>query len=260
MDESMVVYQFETTRTKVGDIGPRFESDNLGPLVAFVRPLFEGRYTERMVAVYCDAAARVIGYQVVADGSSVATIVSPSDIFANALRAGALGFFLIHSHPAGLLDPSEDDAQMTMQIYEGAHLVGLHLMDHIIINDDGFLSMRTESNKVGKTNKILTELMSIPPEIMQDPVGRQLAASMVSSLAVEAMDPDVSDEVRNTLALFGKYLSGEIDKQTFALLMEKSYQRARANGELPPDAPETLISAADLARLANDDEHRGPLN
>jgi DNA repair protein RadC len=68
------------------------------------------------------------------------SLVSPREVFIDALKCGAVYFILLHNHPSGIIEPSRDDFRITKDLYTLGEMMGIPLRDHIIIGNDGYLS------------------------------------------------------------------------------------------------------------------------
>lgn len=79
---------------------------------------------------------------VLSRGTVNASLVSPREIFVEALKYGAVSIALVHNHPSGDPTPSKEDILITKRIKEVADLVGIPLIDHIIIGDNKYISMK----------------------------------------------------------------------------------------------------------------------
>lgn len=69
--------------------------------------------------------------------------VDTKQIFEETIKTGMSKFILVHNHPSGDATPSMQDLELTKQIEQGAKLLGLQLLDHIIIGDGTFQSIFT---------------------------------------------------------------------------------------------------------------------
>jgi DNA repair protein RadC len=76
-------------------------------------------------------------------GSMTASVVDPKEIIREATMKSASAIILIHNHPSGEPDPSQDDIHITRQILQACNLVGIKVLDHIIIgrNEEDFVSL-----------------------------------------------------------------------------------------------------------------------
>ena len=76
----------------------------------------------------------------VAEGTVNLCPVDPREVFAPALSVRATALVLAHNHPSGDPTPSEDDVRLTHQLTEGAGILGMQLLDHLVIGDGAFVS------------------------------------------------------------------------------------------------------------------------
>ncbi len=76
----------------------------------------------------------------VSKGILDASIVHPREVFQFALNENASGIFLIHNHPSGILKPSEDDLKITERLHSAGDIMGIKIIDHVVITEDGFYS------------------------------------------------------------------------------------------------------------------------
>jgi DNA repair protein RadC len=75
-------------------------------------------------------------------GTATNSLVSPRSVFLRLCLLGATHFILIHNHPSGDPCPSSDDIEITKVMVDAGKLMGIPMMDHIIIGDGTFISMR----------------------------------------------------------------------------------------------------------------------
>lgn len=84
------------------------------------------------------------------DGTISSAKVEPRQIFEETIKTGMSSFILVHNHPSGDVTPSQKDIELTKRIEEGAKLLGLTLIDHIIIGDGNFQSLMAYQQKKAK--------------------------------------------------------------------------------------------------------------
>lgn len=99
---------------------------------------------EHLVLCMFDGKCRLIQECVLTIGTANASLVSPREIFVEALTHRALHIILVHNHPSGNPTPSRQDIQVTRQIREGGALIGITLADHIIIGDKRYYSFKEQ--------------------------------------------------------------------------------------------------------------------
>ncbi len=75
-------------------------------------------------------------------GSLNASIVHPREVFAEAIKNKAASIILVHNHPSGDTEPSEDDLEITKRIQEAGKIIGIDVLDHIIITKTAFYSFK----------------------------------------------------------------------------------------------------------------------
>ncbi len=74
---------------------------------------------------------------VVSIGTLNASLVSPREVLKTAILSNASEIAILHNHPSGDVDPSEDDLKITTRLVECGKLFDIKLLDHVIISDDG---------------------------------------------------------------------------------------------------------------------------
>lgn len=103
-----------------------------------------GLKQEHLVALLLNAKCEIESRITVSIGELTSTVVHPREVFRPAIRKGAAGIILTHNHPSGDPTPSQDDIQSTKRIMEVSKLVGIRLLDHLIIGDGRYISLRNE--------------------------------------------------------------------------------------------------------------------
>ncbi|HXU06432.1 MAG TPA: JAB domain-containing protein [Polyangia bacterium] len=83
---------------------------------------------------------------VVSLGSLNASIVHPREVFRPAILYSAAAIALVHNHPSGEVDPSEEDLAITDRLVKVGTLLGIQVLDHVIIGSKGFYSMRAHGD------------------------------------------------------------------------------------------------------------------
>lgn len=86
----------------------------------------------------------VIKYLNVSVGSLNASIVHPREVFSEAVRAGCSGMLLVHNHPSGDPEPSREDIETTHRLVNAGSILGIKVLDHIIIGDGRYISLREQ--------------------------------------------------------------------------------------------------------------------
>jgi DNA repair protein RadC len=97
---------------------------------------------EHFAVLLLDVKNRLLGTQVVTIGTATETLASPREIFRAILRQGATRVIVAHNHPSGSLDPSPEDLRLTTQLLNGAQLLDLPILDHLIVGQGNWVSLR----------------------------------------------------------------------------------------------------------------------
>lgn len=87
----------------------------------------------------------VISIKEVFKGSLNSSIVHPREIFSEALKKNAASIIICHNHPSGDPTPSKEDINITLRIKECGKIIGIELLDHIIIGNKGYISLKEKS-------------------------------------------------------------------------------------------------------------------
>ncbi|UOE58135.1 RadC family protein [Cytobacillus oceanisediminis] len=97
---------------------------------------------EHFVAVYLNTKNQVISKKTIFIGSLNSCIVHPREIFKEAYRLSSASVIVAHNHPSGNRNPSREDIEMTKRLAETGRVLGIELIDHIIIGDGSFTSLK----------------------------------------------------------------------------------------------------------------------
>ncbi len=97
---------------------------------------------ESFLVLYLDVRNREIYRQLISVGTLNWVSVHPREIFEIALHVGAISLILVHNHPSGSLQPSDEDINFTEKVVAGGKLLGIEVLDHLIVSKDGYYSMR----------------------------------------------------------------------------------------------------------------------
>lgn len=107
-----------------------------------VIPELRGRERERFLALLLDGKHRLLRQIVVSEGTLNSSLVHPRDVFGAAVREGAGALIVVHNHPSGDPEPSHEDLALTQRLREAGELLGIPLLDHVVIADEAWVSLR----------------------------------------------------------------------------------------------------------------------
>lgn len=103
---------------------------------------FRHQEVEQLVAIYLDTKCKKIGDKILFSGTVNRSLISPREIFIEALKHNAVNIIILHNHPSGDATPSSDDIKSTKRIMDAGRLIGISLIDHIIIGDRKYTSLK----------------------------------------------------------------------------------------------------------------------
>jgi len=109
-----------------------------------VKGSLKGKKKEHFLVILLDTRSRLIKTSEVSVGSLDSSIVHPRETFKEAITASAASVILVHNHPSGDTTPSEDDIKLTKRLTGAGELIGIEVLDHIIITDNDYLSLKRE--------------------------------------------------------------------------------------------------------------------
>ena len=92
---------------------------------------------EHFIMLSLNTKNKVVGVHTIFIGSVNASIVSPREVFQRALLNNAVGIIVAHNHPSGNPTPSTQDIDVTKRLVEAGQIVGIDILDHLIIGDEG---------------------------------------------------------------------------------------------------------------------------
>lgn len=107
---------------------------------AALRPCFAGLDREQFLVCGLDAKHRIIGINVVSIGSLTLSIVHPREVFKPLILMNAAAFLCAHNHPSSDPTPSQEDRLLTQRLRQGAELLGITLLDHLVLGEDRHFS------------------------------------------------------------------------------------------------------------------------
>ncbi len=103
-------------------------------------PLLRDELREHFCVVCLSSANKIIRYEVISVGNLNSSVVHPREIFKVAIDNNSASIILIHNHPSGNPEPSNEDISITKKVVESGKIMDIPVFDHIIIAGNGFTS------------------------------------------------------------------------------------------------------------------------
>ena len=135
------------------ELGRRIALEEMGEQPAITRPedvyallhhQLRDEKQEHVIVLLLNTKNRVIRQTTVTKGTLDSSLLHPREVFREAIRHSASSIILAHNHPSGDPTPSNEDVQLTKRIYQAGQLVGIDLLDHVILGDGRWISLRSQ--------------------------------------------------------------------------------------------------------------------
>ena len=97
---------------------------------------------EVLMLITLDTKNKVISKKEIFRGGLNSSLVHPREIFKEAVKDSAASIIICHNHPSGDPTPSKDDINITTRLKECGKMMGIELLDHLIIGDNRFISLK----------------------------------------------------------------------------------------------------------------------
>lgn len=104
----------------------------------------EMRYLKKeyMKLILLNVKCNVISIENISIGNLNASIVHPREVYLPAIKKSSASVIMVHNHPSGDPTPSNEDINITKRIAEAGKIIGIELVDHIIIGDGRYISLK----------------------------------------------------------------------------------------------------------------------
>ena len=111
-------------------------------IAAYFMPSMRFLETEEVRLLILNGRNAVVNDITISNGSFNAAMASPREVFYYALKHKAVAIILLHNHPSGDPSPSREDLSATGRILQTGEMIGIPLLDHIIIGDNRYVSLK----------------------------------------------------------------------------------------------------------------------
>ena len=110
----------------------------------FLLPRLRYLDQEHFLILQLNTKNRLLGMETITIGTLDASLVHPREVFKVAIRQSSASLILAHNHPSGDPRPSQEDLYLTRRLKESGELLGIPILDHVIIGDNKYYSMKEE--------------------------------------------------------------------------------------------------------------------
>ena len=105
---------------------------------------YHNKKQEYFLCLYLDGANHLIQTKVITIGILNQSLVHPREVFSYAIEKRCASIIVSHNHPSGVLEASIEDINVTKRLKESSKILGIELLDHLIITNDGYFSFKEE--------------------------------------------------------------------------------------------------------------------
>jgi len=113
-------------------------------VATIVRSQLKGKKKEHFLVLCLDTRNHLINYKQVSMGSLDTSVVHPREVFKEAISSNAASVIFVHNHPSGDPEPSKEDVELTKRLAKAGEIIGIDVLDHIIVCDKTYLSLKTK--------------------------------------------------------------------------------------------------------------------
>ena len=139
LSELAIRYEVETRPERSPDREQISTSNQVFDLLrAEMSPLAQ----ELVRVLLLDRQLRIVGQRTIYQGNAYSALVRAAEVFKPAIVESAPSLIVVHNHPSGDATPSQNDINLTKDLVEVGRLLGVELLDHIVIGDGTFTSIK----------------------------------------------------------------------------------------------------------------------
>ncbi|CAM4363183.1 RadC family protein [Paenibacillus tarimensis] len=99
---------------------------------------------EHFICLFLNTKNQVIGRETLSIGTLNASLVHPREVFRAAMKCSSASLVCLHNHPSGDPSPSPEDIAITERLCKAGELVGIDVLDHIVIGDNRYVSLKEQ--------------------------------------------------------------------------------------------------------------------
>jgi DNA repair protein RadC len=119
--------------------GPAFASGH--DVYSYFHPRMHGLRKEVFYCILLDTKNRLIRHLKVSEGTLTASLIHPRESYRDAIKESAASVIFVHNHPSGDPTPSREDIMITDKLARAGETLGIKMLDHIIVADEGYTSL-----------------------------------------------------------------------------------------------------------------------
>lgn len=116
--------------------------ENSKSVIELIQTQLKDKTKEHFKLIMLNSRNKVINIADISTGTLNASLVHPREVFIEAIKHHSCAVILVHNHPSGEAEPSNDDLKITKRLKEAGNIIGIEVLDHIIIGKDNYFSFK----------------------------------------------------------------------------------------------------------------------
>ncbi len=115
---------------------------NSSDIAKYYMEKLKDKKKEYFIAVFLDSKNKIIKDEVISIGTLNSSLVHPREVFKEAIKNSANSIILVHNHPSGDCEPSNEDIKITQKLTDASNMLNIQFLDHIILGDNYWKSVK----------------------------------------------------------------------------------------------------------------------
>lgn len=107
-----------------------------------VAPVVRDADREHFFSILLSTKNHVLAVELVSVGSLSSSLVHPREVLKPALLRSAAALVVVHNHPSGDVEPSNEDVEFTQRLQKACEILGIRFLDHVIVANGDFTSLK----------------------------------------------------------------------------------------------------------------------
>lgn len=130
------------TKSEIAEETKQKEITSAQEVYELIKSKISNYAKEHFIVLSFDARNKFLGIDTISVGTLNANLVHPRETFDAAIRRHAAHIIIVHNHPSGDSEPSEDDLEITKRLVESGKILGIEVIDHIVVTKEMFFSFK----------------------------------------------------------------------------------------------------------------------
>ena len=97
---------------------------------------------EEFIVISLDIKNQPLTINLVSIGTLNSNLIHPREVMKSAILSNAANIIVAHNHPSGVLEPSKEDIAITNRLKESGKIIGIELLDHLIVSNEDYISLK----------------------------------------------------------------------------------------------------------------------